>query len=505
MNPRATALLALVVAALGAFVWLYEIRGADERAERSEAEKRVFRSVEADDVSEVTLRPKDGAEIRLEKAESGWRITAPISFPADAGTAESVASALAGLRSEAVIDDPGPLAEYGLEGEPRVRFRADGEEHVLRIGGRSPLGANTYVATAADRPILVVASYRTASLERSLDDLREKRLARFERDAVVEARVRWKGGAVRLVRDEEDTEAWRLVEPLEAPADGRTVSKLLSDLEFLRATGFVDAPPADVVKRLEAPELAVELRTKADGKEGTVAVALGAPDGENAPARGQVEGAVYQIPAGRLGDFPRSVDAYRDKTLARFAPSEARRFELAFHGEGAGESLAVTGTREGEAWKTAPEALDPEKVEALLRELSGLDGASVAAESMGPAERAELGLEPPRAVLRVFGGAAEDADALLAEVQLGTLDPKRGIPARRPDRETVYYVAAERAEQLPVSLEALRAGFVAKAPEPAAEGAPGAAAGEPGAAASPPAPGAAPPGAERAPEPAPPH
>jgi hypothetical protein len=472
MNPRATALLALAVAALGAFVWLYEIRGADERAERSEAEKRVFRGVEADDVTEVTLRAKDGRDVRLEKGEGGWRIVEPVAFPADAANAESIASTLAGLRSEAVVDDPGPPAEYGLEGGPQVRFRASGQEHVLRIGARSPVGANTYVATAADRPVFAVASYRTASLERSLDDLREKRVARFDRDAVVEARVRWAGAGVRLVRDEQDPEAWRLVEPLEAAADGRTVSKLLSDLEFLRATSFDDAPSAEVTASLDAPELAIELRTKADGGEGTVRVAFGKAQGSELPARGQVEGAVYELPAGRLADFPRSVDAYREKTLARFVASEARRFELAFHGEGEAQSHVVTGQREGEGWKTAPETLDPQKVEDLVRELSGLEGKAIAAESMGPAERAKLGLEPPRAVLRAFGGPEEGDDAPLAEVHLGVEDPQRGIAARRPDRETVYWLASERAAELPTSLEALRARFAAK---PAAEeGAPAA-------------------------------
>lgn len=485
MNPRATALLALAVAALGAFVWLYEIRGADERAERVEAEKRVFRGIDADDVTEVRLRAKDGSALRLERGEGGWRLREPVAFPADEANAEGVASALAGLRSEAVIEEPGPLAEYGLEGEPAVRFRAGGEEHVLRIGSRSPVGSNTYVATAADRPVHVVASYRTSSLERSVDDLREKRLARFERDAVVEARVRWAGGGVRLVRDEQDPQAWRLVEPLDAAADGRTVSRLLSDLEFLRATGFDDAPSAEVTAALDAPELAVELVTRADGKEGSVRVAFGkARDGE-LPARGEVEGAVYEVPAGRLGDFPRSVDAYRDKTLARFVEGEVRRFELAFHGEGDGQSHVVTGERDGEAWKTAPDSLDPEQVATLLRELSGLEGTAVAAEAMGPAERAKLGLEPPRAVLRAFGGPEEGAGDLLAEVHLGVVDAGRGIAARRHDRDTVYWVAKERADDLPLSLEALRSRFLAAPPEappaPAAE-APGAAPGASGAA-----------------------
>ena len=49
MNPRTTAILALLVAALGAFVWLYEIRGGEARSEE-EAKKRVFRDVKADSI-----------------------------------------------------------------------------------------------------------------------------------------------------------------------------------------------------------------------------------------------------------------------------------------------------------------------------------------------------------------------------------------------------------------------------------------------------------------------
>ena len=164
-----------------------------------------------------------------------------------------------------------------------------------------------------------------------------------------------------------------------------------------------------------------------------------------------------------LDDFPRSVDAYRDKSLARFVPSEARRFELAFHGEGAGESLRRDRDARGRGLEDG--ARGARRAEGRRRSCASSRASTaptIAAESMGAAERAKLGLEPPRALLRVFGGPEEGADAPLAEVQLGALDAKRGIAARRSDREIVYFVAAERAEELPVSLEALRARFLAK-------------------------------------------
>jgi hypothetical protein len=472
MKPRNTAILALVVAALGAFVWLYEIRGADERADRAAAEKRLFPGVEVEQVSLITLTTKDGEEVRLERVEGEWKILAPRTFPADHATAESLASTLATLQHEATIDDPAPPAEYGLEGPPKVRFRAGDREYELRVGNRSPVGGNTYVATADAKPVHAVASYRVASLERSLGDLRDKRVMRFERDAVVELRVRWKDGAARLVRDDQDPELWRLTEPLAAAADGRAVSKALSDLEFVRASGFEDAPTADVRRSLERPELSVELVTRADGKEATARLALAAAAGGKRFARGNASDAVYQLPAGALEDFPRSVVGWRDKEVARFLPNEARRFELAFHAEGAGESLVVSGRREGDAWKTEPEALRADAVEALLTELSGLQARTLAAESMGERERAALGLEPPRVVIRVFGGPEAGSDAPLAEVQLGVARAESGIAAKRPDRDTVYWLPYERGEQIPLSAEALRQQFVeAPAAAPAPEGA----------------------------------
>jgi uncharacterized protein DUF4340 len=475
MNPRNTAILALVVTALGAFVWLYEIRGAEERSERAAAEKRLWKDLSAEQIFLVTLRTKDGKDARLERVEGAWKLLAPVAFPADAAAADALSEALASLTPEASFEDPAPLAEYGLEGPPRVRFRAGDRELALRVGSTSPVGANTYVATSEDKPVYAVASFRLASLERSLDDLRDKRPMRFDREAVAELQVRWKGGAVRIVRDAEQREVWRLAEPLAAAADARAVSKALSDLEFVRATDFDDAPAPALLAGLERPELEVELVTRADGKEGAARFALGAAgEGGARPARGNAAEAVYRLPAGALDDFPRSVDAWRDKELTRFVEGEARRFELAFHAESAAESLLLSGRREGEAWSTEPEAMRPEAAGQLVLELSGLDASRIAAESLGAAERAALGLDPPRVVARVFGGPEAASDGLLAEVHLGIADAARGIAAKRPDRDTIYWLPFERGEQIPTSPEALRERFLAAAPEAAAEAPPGA-------------------------------
>ena len=68
MNPRTTGILLLVAAALFAFVWLYEIRGGDERAEAEAREKRLF-AVEPEDVAWLAFTTEDGVAVRAEPLE----------------------------------------------------------------------------------------------------------------------------------------------------------------------------------------------------------------------------------------------------------------------------------------------------------------------------------------------------------------------------------------------------------------------------------------------------
>jgi hypothetical protein len=469
LNPRNTALLFLVVAAVGAFVWFYEIEGADERKQAEEAAKHVFQDLKAEDVSALVVRTTDGATARLERKDRAWRLTEPVDFPADAASADAIASALAQLGSEAEFEKPEAPAEYGLAVEPTVRFEAGGQSHVLRLGAKSPVGANTYVATEADAPVWAVATYRVSALQKSLEQLRDKRVLDFDREAVEGIRAAWPGGGVRLTKREGE---WHLLEPLGTRADGRAVENLLSDLYFLRTTGFLDDPPPDEKVGLDRPEFQVDLLGKVPEGGGEAPrlaeLRIGATvDGEYRAVRGSQPKTLFRIPVARLDDFPRKVVAWRFKELARFVSTDAQRLELVFHDEGSAQTHVVEGELGDAGWTTKPENMAAGKASRLVAELADLDGADVAAEKADEKQLAELGLAPPRALLRVLGEAAEGQEpALLAEVQLGRLDPKQGIAARRAGAETVYWLDPQLAEHLPVGLDAFRNRFVSAEPPP---------------------------------------
>ncbi len=462
MNPRTTLILALVAGVLGAFLYFYEIRGGEERLAAAEEEKRVFPAVREDGIEWVSLRTSDQQDVKAEPLGEGWGIVEPIVAPGDSMAIDAIARALVNLKSERVLEDPQPPEVYSLgEKAQVVRFAAGGTEYELRIGGKTPIDANSYVSTADTSRIYTVPSFSVNAFTRALDDLREKRILQFETSAIERIETFWPGGAVTLVRAPEGAaSAWRLMEPLEGAADDEIVSGLLSDLSFLRATGFVDEPPPDVEVGLDRPAFRAVLHARAE-EEGVSGaryeIAVGGEYDGARIARGALP-FLYLIPRKRIDEFPRKVVDYRFKVVSRFASGDADRFELVFQEDGASESrsLKIEGTRGESGWTTTPTEMAPSKAGRLVTELGLLKGSDIVAESMGADELAGIGLSPPNAILRVWGG--EDR---LTEVHLGSFDGEKGIIAKHADQPEIYRISYALAEHVPVNLEAFENRFVA--------------------------------------------
>lgn len=457
MNPRNTAILALVVVALGAFVCFYEIGGEEERAREKEAENRIFAGVTADAITAISLVTNDGVTARLERGEEHWGLTEPVAFWAKSLAIDGIASALADLTSKAVFDEPEPLEEYGLDGEPAVRFWEGEAAHELRIGDKSPIGGNTYVASEDTTRVYAVETYLVNAMDKSLGDLRDPRVLDFDRESVSGFDASWPGGRVSLERSGEN---WLVTAPVEAAADGDTVDSLLSTLLFMRADGFEDSPPSDGETGLDAPSFQVELHTT-EGAD-PVRLAIGSHTlGARRLARGRSETTLYLIDESRLEDFPRELEAYRFKQLAEFSEEDAARFELVY--EEGGVKTTVTGERGESGWETSPEPMAAGKARRLVSELSDLEAEGIAADAMGDEELAGLGLKPPRLTMRVLGEASEGEEPTrLAQVHLGSSVANRGIAAQREGDEVVYWLAYGLGEHIPVSLEAFNNRFVSE-------------------------------------------
>lgn len=501
MNPRTTALLALAACLLGGFVYFYEIEGGKGREAAVETEKRLFTGVEAEDVDALELETSDGVDARFERRDGGWRIVAPVEGVGDAVALDAIASALAQLpRAGSVKAAPGDLAQFGLGADaPRVRFEAKGASHSLRIGKATPVGGNVYVAADEGAGIAYVESYRVNAWRRRLDDLRDRRIVSLTPGEVDRLAIAWPEPGpdaapdaadralfeLTLVRDAE--KGWQIESPAALPADEETVNRLLSDLAYLQATGFVDerTPAIEAALRETAlrvrwsgpggPEAAGEQQFRIAGLEG---------DARLVETTG---GVLHRIAPDRLDDFARRLSAYRDKSLSAIDAARLDRIELEFADDAARLETPVAGaagpivlTQANGSWSAEGLDLDPEALAGLAGRLASLRASDIVADELGTAELASLGLAPPAVRIRLQGGQVEQGgqgDAGAAPqlaLELGRLDPERGLFVRRPPGSTVYAIEPIVAEAFALTRADFEARF-ARA-EDAGEGSDGAAA-----------------------------
>lgn len=466
MRPRTTGLLLLVALLLGALVYMLEIRSPEQPAAGEAGGSELFPALEAGEVDWLELTTTDERRVRAERQPDGWRIVSPGQWRADAVALDGLVSQLAGLDVQGRVEGEAAPDDFGVgDAAETIRFGTAGARHTLRLGGRTPIGANTYARAGDSAEVVWIATWRANALRKSLTDLRDRRVLDFDHAAVERVEVRWPDG--RVVGEKDDA-GWRLLAPVEERADRATFETLLSDLAFLQADGFVEEPLAPAESALGEPVIRVALTVEGavegavEGGVGERVLRVGGLRGEQRIAAGSGD-ALFLIDADRLDDLPRDVLAYRFKALGEFDVAAARGLSLTLPGEApAGETIRLSATLAAGRWQTAPEHVAEERVREIVSALSRLTARAIVAEQVGDHELAALGLAPPRMRARVTGQGGE----VLADVSLGLRQAGRGVLAKRADSPILYRVDETVADRLPIDAADFEARFVGEVDPP---------------------------------------
>jgi hypothetical protein len=474
MNPRTTGLLALAAAILGGFIYFYEIEGETARQAARDDEQRIHPGLNGEDVDAIELTTTGGTDARFERRDGRWRVVSPVSARGDATALDAIAHALTSLPREGVVDAPGDLDQYGLGANAsRVGFSAGGASMGLRIGKSTPVGGHVYVAREGQSPqeVVYVESYRVNPLKHSLDDLRDRRLFGFDVGEVRTLRISWPAarGETEIALARDASGQWQMGVPATGRADQQTVRGLLSDLSFLRATGFVDERTDAIESRLAAAAFTVYWTSNGDHVERRARIS-GASD-QSLLVEGP-SGELHTIGVDRMDSFKRTINAYRWKLLAEFEVAQARRLVLEFASEDSSTPLTVEARLIESGWTGSSPRIDPDRASALVRALASLRAEDIFADEMGPNELASLGLSPPRVKIRIEDRAEPgDATQVLAEIAIGRFDEARGLFAQRvsertdPENDTatqVFILPVSVAAALPISRAAFSENFEAR-------------------------------------------
>jgi hypothetical protein len=407
VKPGRIAFLALLVAALGAYLWFYELPKAEE-----EAAKGKLLAVDKDAVTGITLVFSD-REIELVKDGAHWKLVRPATSPADDAVVGTLVGSLTGAEVQKTLEGaPDDLAKFGLDKpDPLVRLVA-GDEPLpeLRVGRNTTVGGKTYVRRGDEPAVLLVASAVRAGLDKRVDDLRDKKLLDFKDDAVTKVAITRGDSVVTLVRKEKDV--WT-VDPGGHPADLTEVRSYLSSLRSARAVGFADDAPADLVPfGLDLPRLRVGVYTGGDtpAQELLLGAEMTEKEQKRIYAKRGDRPGVVTLGEWTLRSLDKTPGQLRDKTVLAFDTASVGTITLE---RSDGQGFVVV--RDGAGWKFeggGDETPQGAVIQRLLDDVRDLRGAEIASEAA--TDLAPFGLDAPSLRIALADKDGKDLGTVLA-------------------------------------------------------------------------------------------
>ncbi|HEX9426537.1 MAG TPA: DUF4340 domain-containing protein [Candidatus Polarisedimenticolia bacterium] len=232
-----------LLAGLGGWV-IFKERPADEARRKDSEGKDLLVRFERSGLKGVRIENVHGA-VRLEKSGDAFAITEPLRAEADKSVVEEVLTTLETARIERRLGAAVDRKSYGLD-PPGTRITLElstgGEPPQLGVGDGAPIGGGFFVLLPGGQEVAVASSGVGDLAKKDLFALRDKSLITLDPWKVKRLRMKRSADTVLL---EKPDDGWKIQEPVETPADGPTVTDLLSALERLRASSIAAEKPTE--------------------------------------------------------------------------------------------------------------------------------------------------------------------------------------------------------------------------------------------------------------------
>ncbi len=365
MKIRSLLVSAIVFAALAGVLYWSEHRkpGAEAAKPDADAAPSILKLDESS-ITKLELKRKDTAPILLAKSGSDWKITKPKPFGADESTVSGMLSTISSLNSDRLVEDKGTdLQRYGLS-SPALEVditEKDNKTQRLLLGDETPTGSAVYAALVGDPRVFTIASYQKTSLDRGVNDLRDKRLLTMTPDKVSRLEITGKNGEIEFGRNKDD---WQILKPKPMRADTYAVSGLVSKLTDARmdlSGSDSGTKEADAAFAKGAPVATVKLTDESSTQQLQLR-----KDKDNYYAKSSVVDGAYKVNSD-LGDaVNKKVDDFRNKKLFDFGYADPYKVEI--HG-GSKNYWLIRG---GQDWWDNGKKMDEDSVRTVVSDLRDL-------------------------------------------------------------------------------------------------------------------------------------
>ncbi|PYU75620.1 MAG: hypothetical protein DMG49_02910 [Acidobacteria bacterium] len=236
----------------------------------------------------------------------------------------------------------------------------------LLIGDETPAGTAVYAAIAGDARVFALSSYKKNSLDKSPNDLRDKRLLTFDSDKVSGIELTAKKQTIAFGRSKDE---WQIVKPKPFRADRPAVEELLRTLREARMelTANEDEKKAPAAFGSGTPFATVRITDTSGTQELQVR-----KNKDAYYAKSNAVAGVCKISSGTGPGLDKSLDDFRNKKLFDFGFAEPDKSELRDGSKG------YFLTHSGGDWWSNGAKMDPSTVSALVDKIRDLSASKFA-------------------------------------------------------------------------------------------------------------------------------
>lgn len=255
----------LLVAGLGAFFYMHDVKGGKERKVKETQEKRYFPELEKKNVTSLKIEKLGSPPFlhEMSKENGIWVMQGqePVVLRT-ASTGQAVKSLVELQKAEDAGDASSKLEDFGLD-KPSYKVTLKdrkGQDYSLLLGAKTPDDSGYYVTPGPGKPITSIATSLTELLDPATDNQRENSPLVFEPSTANKIIIESAGGPpieVALSKPREDSgtddesddgmeiqdlgEEWKVVRPEAAPADGAKIRDLLFNWRSVKVGRFMKA------------------------------------------------------------------------------------------------------------------------------------------------------------------------------------------------------------------------------------------------------------------------
>lgn len=364
MRFRGLLVAVVVLAALGVGLYFSNKEKAAEAAKPpTEAPPKILALSEAD-VTKVDLKKKGGDETVLERVGGKWQMTAPKAYPADQDASNQLVTAASSVNGDRVVEDKASnLSAYGLN-SPSIEVditSKGGKVSKLKIGDDTPTNSGSYAMLEGDPRVFTVASYVKTGIDKSANDLRDKRLLSFDQDKLSRVELIAKKQDIEFGRDKDH---WQIVKPKPLRADGLQVDEMLRKLKDAKMDLTLsddDAKKAAATFATGMPVATVKLTDPS----GTQQIEVRKNKDDYYAKSSVVAGVFKATPELGMG-VDKSLDDFRDKKLFDFGFNDPSKIDMHANGK------TFAFQKGGDDWFSNGKKMDSVSVQSFLDKLRDL-------------------------------------------------------------------------------------------------------------------------------------